>query len=289
MNDENQDKREVCGKVEGYFSGKRTHWKETKKGNVKIIHLCDCVPFTLTFCPNHQNMPSRAADSKKSKRDPRLRPLHAPTDPWAWIVEEPVRKVVLPPVDHNVNGLETKPSFYAMVKQALLANKMHYLRGVSMNAIYKYVAANWPVDLDTYRRLTRVAVKRALDAGKLELVGAVGVTYRLAPAERPNHSEKKQKVEEDDEKPKKRNPPAKGVTSTKRGKTAEKSQKKRKVVDDSSDEDEAPRKKPAAKKKANKASKARLQGGDHLEQQVGEGKWVRARFRFFTTMLIKYL
>jgi hypothetical protein len=108
-------------------------------------------------------------------------------------VKESGRKVGHQPIEHNIHDLESKPSFYMMVKRALLANKMHYLRGVSMNQICKYVAENWPVDLKTYRRLTRVAVKRALDAGKLELVGAVGITYRLAPSEQPIHVNKKQK------------------------------------------------------------------------------------------------
>ena len=233
-------------------------------------------------------MPRAPSDTKKRKRDARLRPLHAPVDPWGWIVEEPVRHVEPQPIEYNIHGLETKPSFYEMVKAALLADKMQYLRGVSMNAIYRHVAANWPVDLDTYRRLTRVAVKRAVEAGKLETVNAVGTTYRLAPEERPHHGEAKSSA----------SPAAKKERTASNGKVSngkikrtdadvkKASTKKRKMEDSNNDEDEQPPKKVAKKK--TKAPAAGRGGRDFDEKQPGEGKWVRSCIAFSLLLFAQY-
>jgi hypothetical protein len=109
-------------------------------------------------------------------------------DPFGWVLPQaPKRRQK--EAEHNVDGLETKPSFYEMVKAALLANKVHYLRGMSLHSICKYAAAHWPVDLNTYRRLTRLAVNRAVENGNLELVEGPGAArYCLAPAQRPNNN-----------------------------------------------------------------------------------------------------
>jgi hypothetical protein len=218
-------------------------------------------------------MPRAPADVRKPKRDARLRPLKpGKIDPFGWVVDEPVRKVEAQPIEHNIHGLETKPSFYEMVKAALLADKMQYLRGVSIHNILKHVAANWPVDLATYRRLTRAAVKRALENGKIETVGGVGVTYRLAPAERPSANRKKANQDEEEEEEKPRKPKTQRKTTAVDGEAKPKKAPKKRVADDS-DEEEEP-KKPAKKQKQVKKSPG-YNVGDHAEQQSGEGKWVR--------------
>lgn len=201
------------------------------------------------------------------KRDPRLRALKPPVDPWGWIVEEPVRRKTVREIEYNIDGMDTKPSFYVMVKTALLANKMHYVRGVTLNAICKHVAAHWPVDLDTYRRLTRVAIKRAVEAGKIETVEGPGVAYRLAAAERGNRGNQS---EDDNTKPKRRGPARGGVVASKRGTTGK--AKRADSSDEEDSEDEPPRK--ASKKTAKKNNSSRVPKGDHLQQQPGEGKWV---------------
>lgn len=208
----------------------------------------------------------RKAAANKVKRDPRLRPLREdPVDHWAWLPEVVTRKVVKAPVEHNIHGRDTKPSFYEMVKAALLSHKMHHLRGVSINAIYKQVAAEWPVDLDTYRRLTRVAIKRAIELGKIEVVDGPSVSYRLTAGERPeqanNGAAKSARAKANGSRLS-----GPGAT-TKRGTT----KSKRKAESDSEEDsdDDVPVKK-TAKKSAN-AKKT----GDFDTQQPGEGKWVR--------------
>lgn len=217
-------------------------------------------------------MPRAPADQKKSKRDSRLRPVsNVKWDPFGWVLPEGPKRPAKE-VEHNVNGLETKPSFYAMVKKALLANKMHYLRGVSLHHILLYVAANWPVDLATYRRLTRLAVKRAVENGKILLVDGPGAAhYRLSPEERPTkEGAKGRKTEEEEEepaKPAKRNTKnsAKAAPAKKRG-AQQKSKPKRKAAE--ALDSPAPKKKKATKQRA---------GTDHAQKQAGEGKWVRTK------------
>lgn len=224
-----------------------------------------------TLTKNHSRLHSRPNNMPRApaqpKRDPRLRALKPPVDPWGWIVEEPVRKRTAREIEYNIDGMDTKPSFYAMVKTALLANKMHYVRGVTLNAICKHVAAHWPVDLDTYRRLTRVAIKRAIEAGKIETVEGPGVAYRLAAAERGNRG---QQSDDEDAKPKRRGPARGGVVASKRGTTGK--SKRADSSDEEDSEEEAPRK--VSKKTAKKNNSSRVPKGDHLQQQPGEGKWV---------------
>jgi hypothetical protein len=197
--------------------------------------------------------------------------LKAPVDPWGWIVEErPARHHKEVEIDYNLNGLDSKPSFYEMVRRALLHNKLHNLRGVGLNNIYKFVAANWPVDLDTYRRLTRAAIKRAIDEGKIEVVEGPSVAYRLVQAERGNGAGKKQKNGDDASKPKTRKAANNGVVATKRGVVG--GGKASKKQEDSDSEEEAPRK--PTKKSAKKAGKNRMDEDVHFEQQPGQGKWV---------------
>lgn len=201
-----------------------------------------------------------------------MRPLKAGmVDPFGWVVVEPARKVVPQPIEHNVDDLRTKPSFYEMVKQALLADKMQYLRGVSIHNIYKHVAANWPVELATYRRLTRAAIKRAIENEKIETAGNFGASYRLAPSERPSKTRRGKVVEEEEEAEvaPKASKASKGSKNSTKAKAAP--SKKRKAADI-----EAPAPKKVAKRKEGGVKKnANLRTGDHTEKQSGEGKWVR--------------
>lgn len=217
-------------------------------------------------------MPRGPADVRKSqkpaqrKRDPRLRPLRPPVDPWAWVLPEPSRKSSAQPVAVNVHGRDSKPSFLKMVKAALMADKMQYVRGVSASAIYKHVAANWPVEVASYRRLTRQAINKALDDGILERVDGPTVAYRLAPAHRPTAA-----GENAVRKAGRTTRSTAGVSSSRRGVIKRASSDS--DSDSSSEEDE-----PAPKKRAATQQQQLAKGyrpGDFAQQQPGEGKWVR--------------
>lgn len=207
---------------------------------------------------------NRKAGLPKHGHDLRVR-SSAPVDHWAWLPEVVPRKVTKAPVEHNIHNRDTKPSFYDMIKAALLSHKVHHLRGVPINSIYKQVAREWPVDLDTYRRLTRVALKRAIEQGKIELADGPAVAYRLTAAERPeqgnNATAKTARGKSGSSR----------ASATKRGTTNANGKSKRKAQVESDDESEeaVPRKK--ATKKASNARKT----GDFDTQQPGEGKWVR--------------
>lgn len=267
----------LSGPISGKTSGKVRETARKKWVEVWQLDEGPSVTFGLVTSTHPSfppiTMPRAPASERKApenKRDPRLRPLRAePVDHWAWLPEVVVRTVVKAPIEHNVHGRESKPSFYEMVKAALLSHKVHHLRGVPMNAIYKHVAANWPVDLDTYRRLTRVAIKRAIEQGKIEQADGPSVAYRLTAAERPeassNGSSKSARSK------------ARGsrASSSKRGTTNANGKSKRKVQEES-DEESSEEEVVAPRKKATKKSANGRKTGDFDTQQPGEGKWVRS-------------
>lgn len=208
----------------------------------------------------------------KHGHDLRERPA-APVDHWAWLPEIVPRKVTKAPIEHNIHNRDSKPSFYEMIKAALLSHKVHHLRGVPINSIYKQVAREWPVDLDTYRRLTRVAIKRAIEQGKIELADGPSVAYRLSAEERP------EQANNGTVKSGRGKAASTRASATKRGTTNANGKSKRAARDESDDESEeaAPRKN--IKKKSANARKT----GDFDTQQAGEGKWVRT----FSTFNLK--
>lgn len=143
------------------------------------------------------------AENKERKRDPRLRKnVTKITNPFGYI--EPIKKGPVTPRQYNVNKLEKARPYWEMIKKALSSNPKRDRYGNTTNKVANYIAANWPVDIRNYRRHIRIALKKALENDKVELVGASGRLYRLkknpAKISKTNSETKKRKSVTEDSK-----------------------------------------------------------------------------------------
>jgi hypothetical protein len=131
----------------------------------------------------------------------------------------------------NVNGLKTKPSYFAMVAKALYECRDPF-HGMKFNDICKYIETNYPVTLE-YRRFLKLALAKAVEDGAFVQLGPRN--YKLATEERRRMKS--------------------GKTSRRRSSTKASSEKKKVTKKRSSTKKEGDEKKKSPKKRTTKNSK----------------------------------
>lgn len=131
----------------------------------------------------------------------------------------------------NVNGLKTKPSYFAMVAKALYECRDPF-HGMKFNDICKYIETNYPVTLE-YRRFLKLALAKAVEDGAFVQLGPRN--YKLATEERRRMKS--------------------GKTSRRRSSTKASSEKKKVTKKRSSAKKEGDEKKKSPKKRTTKNSK----------------------------------